>query len=163
MNLQDLRILFATESKKATAAYFQQRNAPEIVISEKAKAAAKIIREGKFGCNTAAVTALVSTIIGENLEPLMYAVRVALEPGVIIVFQSTRVAPGQWIPELVINREGGDLNNLEAGPSGRAGTDQIKNAKQPSDQEIDAFFEKMSVHNLRLVLGSEFGARVLLK
>ena len=36
-------------------------------------------------------------------------------------------------------------------------------ARKPTGEEIDAFFEKLSLANLRVVLGSSFGVDVLVQ
>lgn len=164
MSTQELRTAFATECKKRTAAYFEQCWPPEVQASDKARTAAKNILEGNFGCATKGVTALVSTILGENLEPLVYPPKKpALSPGIMFVFLSGRIAHGKWIPGLVINKDGNHLNSFEEMASGSAGEEQLAKARQPSEQDIDDFFAQMSLNKLRLVLRSEFGAGALLQ
>ena len=163
MDIQDLRTTLTAESKKRTAAYFD--NLPPVASdrSEKAKALAQAIIDGKFGCATDGVVRLVSLLLGEDVAPLVKP-RDRPQPGlgVIIVFLSSNVAPGQWVPTLKVKPEThGFLHNIKDGDFFALNGEQFNAARRPTDGEINVFFNKMSLANLRAVVSSGFGLDAL--
>lgn len=166
MSLQTVKAALAAECKKRTAVYFGKVNPVLPEASAKAKAAARIITESNFGCATKDVAALVSVLIGENVTHLVKPLnrRPEPDPGVVVFFLSARIAPGQWIPEVTISKDGDTtryVNNYEEGATSGLSQDQLDQARPPTDSEIDALFEKMPIGNLRVVLGSQFGVDVM--
>lgn len=170
MSLNTVKTDLAAESKKRTAAYFERVNPPLPEVSAKGRAAAKAISSSNFGCAMSDVAALVSLLIGEDITRLVKPPKRPEPPaGVIIVFLSERIAPDQWIPELSIGKSDENdssckyVNNYEEGATTGLNESQLNGSRKPTDAEIDAFFDKMPVGSLRLVLASQFGVDVMVQ
>lgn len=160
--MSNLKSKLAEECKTRTRAYFSALP-PKPPLSEKAQKAVQIIRDSNaFGCKTSHVSALVSALLGEEIG---YAVGAMAVPqpksGVLIVFLSHRISPGNWVPSLCIGEDGKKalfINNIEDKTVGSGlGSEQIATARQATDEEIDAYFTAMNSVSLRTTLKSDFG------
>lgn len=165
--MNELRTKLANECKTRTKAYFDSLP-PLPDLSTKNKGIATCVKTGNFGCEstTKSVVALVSQIIGEDISPYVYApARTHPTPGVIITFLSSRIAPGKWIPSLCADLDGKQalfVTNYEdkEAPSSLS-DEQVNAAMPPTDEQIDEYFEKMSIVNLRTIIGCPFGLDVV--